>query len=255
MGRPIGKCHICGKECELTYEHIPPKKAYNHKPTKMYIGKEYFKDLEKRDIKDTSKLRYTDFQKGVGDYTLCERCNSTTGKWYAGEYIKISNAIYDYLGHHLEELKDAKSVELDFKDVYPLKFFKQIIAMFLSIIPNEYLENHKELRKYVLDRDSVEFSNKKYRISLGLLKQDFEGWSGINHLLMCNGKIKLISFLVVAPFYFVLEFNPEEIVFDNLLDITSIGHQYNYNDRIALNIKSNLFLESEVFPINLFYHK
>ena len=28
MSKRIGKCHICQKETELTYEHIPPYKAF-----------------------------------------------------------------------------------------------------------------------------------------------------------------------------------------------------------------------------------
>ena len=31
-----GFCAICGLECELTFEHIPPRAAFNDKPSRMY---------------------------------------------------------------------------------------------------------------------------------------------------------------------------------------------------------------------------
>ena len=33
-----GKCHICGKEGKLTFEHIPPRKAFNWHGAKVYNG-------------------------------------------------------------------------------------------------------------------------------------------------------------------------------------------------------------------------
>lgn len=38
--KKFGKCTICGKECKLTYEHIPPRKAFNNKNVKGYFGDE-----------------------------------------------------------------------------------------------------------------------------------------------------------------------------------------------------------------------
>jgi len=38
-----GVCHICGKYCELTFEHIPPKQAFNWQRAKIYNGDEALK--------------------------------------------------------------------------------------------------------------------------------------------------------------------------------------------------------------------
>jgi hypothetical protein len=32
MKKQIGVCHLCGELKALTFEHIPPKAAYNDKP-------------------------------------------------------------------------------------------------------------------------------------------------------------------------------------------------------------------------------
>ncbi|MBP0967818.1 MAG: hypothetical protein J5722_09295, partial [Oscillospiraceae bacterium] len=37
-----GRCALCGKECELTFEHIPPRAAYNSTPVKPVNGKDFF---------------------------------------------------------------------------------------------------------------------------------------------------------------------------------------------------------------------
>ena len=29
MPKHFGKCRLCGKECVLTYEHVPPRNAFN----------------------------------------------------------------------------------------------------------------------------------------------------------------------------------------------------------------------------------
>ncbi len=33
-----GKCHLCGKQSKLTFEHIPPQKAYNDKRVRAIAG-------------------------------------------------------------------------------------------------------------------------------------------------------------------------------------------------------------------------
>ena len=42
MGKHFGKCALCGKECELTFEHIPPRRAFNSTPARPVSGEEIF---------------------------------------------------------------------------------------------------------------------------------------------------------------------------------------------------------------------
>lgn len=42
--RPRGKCALCRKECELTFEHIPPRTAFNSTPVKPVSGDKIIKD-------------------------------------------------------------------------------------------------------------------------------------------------------------------------------------------------------------------
>lgn len=38
----IGICALCGKEKELTFEHLPPNKAFNFTPAKPVNGEDFF---------------------------------------------------------------------------------------------------------------------------------------------------------------------------------------------------------------------
>ena len=38
MVKEYGKCHLCGKECQLTFEHLPPQKVDNNKKVNAILG-------------------------------------------------------------------------------------------------------------------------------------------------------------------------------------------------------------------------
>ena len=44
MRKRFGNCALCGKECELTFEHIPPRAAFNSAPVRPVSGLELFKN-------------------------------------------------------------------------------------------------------------------------------------------------------------------------------------------------------------------
>ena len=59
-----GICHICGKEDELTFEHIPPRKAFNWHRAKIYNGYEALSKSQ------GEPARYDNSQQGMGKYSL-----------------------------------------------------------------------------------------------------------------------------------------------------------------------------------------
>jgi hypothetical protein len=76
----IGQCCICGeKEVELSFEHVPPQKAYNdHRIWETNIQELVRGKWDGQSIPAQGKW----VQGGAGRYTLCERCNNVTGSWY-----------------------------------------------------------------------------------------------------------------------------------------------------------------------------
>ena len=92
----FGKCAVCGKTGELTFEHIPPRAAFNSKPVKTVSGIEVLGNKEKMPW-DLEGYRYKNNQKGNGYYNLCGSCNSYFGKWYVPSYIKFTNVLYNLI--------------------------------------------------------------------------------------------------------------------------------------------------------------
>jgi hypothetical protein len=92
-------------------------------------------------------------QGGVGEYTLCKRCNSETGSWYGSEYVN-----WAHIGQPiLQEWTASGVLESSFSilNVYPLRFLKQIVTMFFSLIASPvFSANHPPLMEFVLDKES-----------------------------------------------------------------------------------------------------
>jgi len=61
----VGQCHICGRNGLLSFEHIPPRAAFNDRRVILYK----FEDLIELGPDATPKGPIS--QKGAGSYTLC----------------------------------------------------------------------------------------------------------------------------------------------------------------------------------------
>ena len=89
----IGHCRICGTYDKLSFEHVPPRSAFNDEPI-------LFADVERLRAgghPDDYEKGAREQQKGAGAYTLCDRCNSTTGGWYAPAYMSFAKQGMNYL--------------------------------------------------------------------------------------------------------------------------------------------------------------
>ena len=87
-----GRCRLCGKIGELSYEHIPPKATFNNQPVKMYYGIDVLAKNQKTG-EGFVGIPYENQQKGAGGYTLCSTCNNITGGKYNIEYQKFVNSL------------------------------------------------------------------------------------------------------------------------------------------------------------------
>jgi len=86
--KKTGVCCICGQTGELSFEHVPPKAAYNKITVIEY---EWEQHVQNRKSKGRSR------QGGAGAYTLCEQCNNNTGPWYGDEYVKWARSCHDIM--------------------------------------------------------------------------------------------------------------------------------------------------------------
>ena len=157
-----GICKLCGKYSILTYEHVPPKAAFNDTSIKQVSGEEALKSVaDDRLPWDLSGLYGTIHQQGTGGYYLCNNCNENTGSWYASYFVRfvqgIFHAIYSSGG-----LNDETAIELSAESIRPLPVFKKIMTMFCDI--NNKCFGDENLRSYLLDKDNNTFDDKKYRV-------------------------------------------------------------------------------------------
>ena len=62
-----GKCRICGKISPLTYEHVPPRKAFNSNKAFVYCGRKILEqDSEGFPWEISSRLKGKQLQRGIG---------------------------------------------------------------------------------------------------------------------------------------------------------------------------------------------
>lgn len=135
-------CRLCGNERQLSFEHVPPKAAFNDR---RYI---------KVALEDTIGLGPDEIVKGpikqggIGDYTLCIKCNSDTGAWYGGRFVDWCYQAMEIL---IRSNGNPTLVYLNY--LFPLPILKQIVAMFFSVNDEHFAAKHPELVRFVLDKE------------------------------------------------------------------------------------------------------
>ena len=229
-----GKCHICGAFGKLSFEHSPPRKAFNNdvvlyaEMQKLWAGG------------DPNVLTGTPSQRGVGAYTLCESCNNSTGSWYGSAYVSLAKQGMEYLqaaraaGYYMN---------LPYR-IHPLRAIKQVICMFMSANSPEFQKAQPELARFVLDRRTRHLPS-HIRVSAFFTISDRSRSSGVAGLMTGFGidscKNYILSEITFPPFGFVMSLGspaPDE----RLADITYFA-DFGYDDERAL------WLRLAVLPI------
>lgn len=225
----FGPCHICGAVTQLTFEHVPPRAAFNDRPI---VGKR-FEELFKGDlIENIDNFKGEKSQKGAGVYSLCERCNNVTGAWYGNAFIDWS-----YQGLILgEQAEIAPSLHLIFR-IFPLRVIKQICCMFFSVNSPGLNEAQPDLVRFVLNKDH-KYLDPKIRIYVFYNRAGRGRQSAISGILDfgSSGSARIFSEIAFPPFGYVLSIDstPPD---PRLIDISFFAN-YRNNDwkDITLNI-------------------
>jgi len=227
MGRRklvYGNCKLCGEPGKLTYEHVPPKAAFNN-------GKSFYQatldELIKLDSVDLDLAKYSKYplhnftkkQGGIGYFSLCGKCNNKTGSWYGSDFVSWSQQAMFIL------LKSSGEPTLYYPTFfYPLRVIKQIVTMFFSLCIEGLDKQEPELKAFILNPEK-RFLDKKYKVycyynlngSFRYLADNFIG--NLN-----ENKITHASELSFPPFGFVFTMNSPRP--DNRL--TDISHFANF---------------------------
>ncbi len=222
--RPIeGYCAICGTYGQLTFEHVPPEKAFNDKPVVMLADEEAMRLAPDERAKGPLQRR------GMGEYTLCGRCNNKTGHWYGGAFV-------DWCIQGMDILRRAggQPTLIYPHHIYPLRVFKQIITMFFSA-NHENLRRHGELVRFVLDKER-RYLAPTYRVFVyynNVGRARFSKFSGV--LDIEKGTSVLMSEITFPPFGYVLtlESPPPD---PRLIEITHFARS-DYDTRLSLPLR------------------
>lgn len=209
-----GRCHICGVVGPLTFEHVPPKKAFNEGGGLVARLQDY---LDSESSLGES-MRYSKNRKGFGRFTLCERCNNNTGAWYGADYI-------DWAYQGARYLSASGSLALPYH-IFPGRVAKQIIAMFASVNGPGFFDANPELRKFVLDREATGISSKFkllcFRTSKNSEKARTAGVVGM--ISLSNRQPSIFSEIAFVPFGYILCIDSPPPA-DGLFDITFFCHE------------------------------
>jgi hypothetical protein len=134
------RCRLCGEERQLTFEHIPPRAAYNRGRVSM-LGIE---DWLAHDANPGGpEPRRQILQRGSGAYSLCADCNNHTGRLYVPELSAWvhsgANALFGEsdLAARYRDRRDTVYAEMTIQGCKPGRFAKQVATMLLAMSPPE----------------------------------------------------------------------------------------------------------------------
>ena len=244
--KPRGKCALCGRECTLSFEHIPPRSAFNSTPARPVCGMDILTDREKERMPwDTEGLRFENQQKGMGKYSLCESCNNNTGTWYGDAYVTFS-----HIAHMALKNRTAEDLNgIGFHEIYPLRFIKQILSMFCSINDPE-LPNLEPIRKFVSDKYAVGLDKTKYKLCMYFTESNLIKHAGLSFVMKTiENKIELMAMseITAYPFGFILYFDPTENWEYHGTDIT-ICADYDYDFKATIEMPWRIEEMNDFFP-------
>ncbi len=233
-----GTCCLCGETGELSFEHCPPQKAFNNDPL-LYADVEWIRSAGNIDVFEGHRQH-----KGAGGYTLCPRCNHTTGSWYGSSYVDLTRQGMNYL----QSVRAASYFRLAFR-IRPLRVIKQIVSMFLSVNGPTFHKAQPALARFVLNRDARHLPDyvRVFAFYTVSDRSRSHGLSGmIDGILTGSAKSYFFSETTFPPFGFVMTFGspPPD---DRLTDITYFADEYGYEE------KRTLWLRFPVLPIYTYF--
>lgn len=221
----FGRCHLCGEEGELSFEHVPPKKAFNEYPIVLQTIEEWIAREESGPFRGRMQ------QRGVGAYTLCPYCNNNTGSWYAPELGKWAQRAMEILASRRQR---EETIVLSIPDAFPLRFIKQVVTMFFSANGPDFSSKARDLAKFVLSKEARGLPD-RYRFYLSFYRGPAVRSVGIAGILHTDsGKIQIVSEVAYPPFSYVMGIDPHQP--QGLSEITYFS-RFHYDEQQPVSLE------------------
>lgn len=243
MESHYGKCALCRKECELSFEHIPPRAAFNSRPVKTVSGDKIINDPNRMPW-DTDGLEYFNQQRGMGVFSLCDSCNSITA-CYGTAYKRVARAGDILVSKSIPEKHDVAVV----KELFPLRFIKQVLSMFCSInnIDDPRLP---DLREFVLEQRKVGLDKSKYKLCMYFTKSKYRKYAPLSVVLRTIDNSPapvVVSEITSYPLGFVLFFDPSDTLHYDGVDITGFA-DFGYDEKVSIGFPICILEMNDLFP-------
>jgi hypothetical protein len=245
-------CRICRrKQAKLSYEHVPPRAAFNDEPTTVHGSDEWLN----RDPDGALPGGRVE-RRGAGGRTLCERCNNNTGSWYGTELKRAANTGAKLLAQtplkDFDGLLEHRWAQVTLKQSemgpHPLRFIKQIVAMLLATSPPELTLNHPELGDFVLERTHTGLSD-RYRFYLALYAGPYARTTGVVPALDLE-RNRHDTFIEVAwpPYAYVMTIDsaPDALPTVDITSMVDIG----YNQRADIDLELLVAFGHTAIPVD-----
>ena len=246
MKKHYGKCALCGKECELTFEHIPPKSAFNDYPAKVVSGGAILENKDKMPW-ELKGLPYTNQQKGSGKYSICKECNNNTGSWYGDAYCQFAYSIFAAISRPIPS--EANAVVI--KDIYPLKVIKQVLSMFCSINPRA--KDYDPLRKFVIEKETVGLDKSQYKVFMYFTKSKLVKLGSLSVAIIKSENNSFVNVpfceITVPPLGFVLFLTPPKKINFPGIDITGFS-DCQYDEICDITFRLCILEMNDIYPLH-----
>jgi hypothetical protein len=202
---PEGPCHLCAIVGKLSFEHVPPRSAFNDRP--LFSADSKWLLEEAHTFEEFTNPRGTPEPEGAAAFTLCERCNNVTGSWYGPAYVGWAVQGRE----HLSRMRSSTTAKVSSFSIFPARVLKMLLCMFASANPPGTLSRERDLQRFVLDRDAVHLPP-QFRVYCFLMDPD--SWasrqSGPTTILDASAggrEIRTFSEIAFPPFGYVLCFD------------------------------------------------
>lgn len=208
-----GRCHLCGEESELTFEHTPGKGCFNNQRVHVTRGEDAFADAE-----DLDHLRYSIEQRGLGVHSLCGHCNNRTGGWYGDDFIGWTRQGARALAF---TRGPGSTIAFPFQ-LRPLSVAKQALLLFVSTCGPHFLEAHEPLRRVLLNPEARGLPSYLHLYAY-LVAERVRVTGVMARGNLRAGRARALAEFAFPPFGYVLSFDPEPPD-SRLLDISSFAN-------------------------------
>lgn len=251
----FGRCALCGKKTELTFEHIPPRSAFNSTPARPVSGDALIGTFseEKRMPWDIDGLPYSNQQRGMGRFSLCRQCNNDTGTWYGNDYVDFARGVSHVMLKN--NVQQGQMLRIVFKEVYPLRIVKQMLSMICSINQPAMEDTRlSKLADFVLDKDAINLDKGNYKICLYLKTGALMKYCNFSVVVMKSKdgsgiEIIPLSEICAYPFGFIVYFDLPDGSDYKGCDITSFS-DLQYNQKCDLEMALPIYETNNVFPLD-----